>query len=123
MAAPDDLERSVPASDPLVGSLTVHDRRVDDDGVEHVRFVTRGLPSLYLPHRFTARIEDGYCLMRSDRRLFVVVMAARPEGDRTRYLHCEAVPRRPGVVLRRLMQHDVRVDVDGFERWLTAGSR
>ncbi len=110
-----DLERSVPAADSLVARLRVGSRRRDDDGVEHL--VATAWAPFGLPTRFDVRIEDGFCLMRGRGRLFVVVMAARPEpGGGTRYCHVEAVPRRAARPLRPLLTRIVAHDVEGFGR-------
>jgi len=95
-----DLEHSVPAFDAQVERLRITERRPDSDGsAERVTFIATN-HHLSLP--FTARIEDGWCLMQSRLRLFVVVMAAVPQGaDRTRYAQLEAVPLPGGRFLAR----------------------
>ena len=114
-----DLERSVPASDRLVGSIEVRDRERLGDGSERLRISTRS--SFGLPQPFDVRVEDGFCLMRAAARLYVVVMAAEPDpadAARTRYAHVEAVPRTVGRPLRRIMERVVADDVKGFARYL-----
>jgi len=79
-----DLERSVPAFDPMVRSLRVLAR-------EGERLtVATWMPRLPIPLRFQVELRDGWCLMRS--RLYLVGMAAVPLGDQTRYAHLEGLP-------------------------------
>ena len=63
-------------------------------------------------------LEDGFCLMQSTARLYLVGMAAVPEGDRTRYAHAEGVPRRGFGWMRGVQQRLVRADVRGIRREL-----
>ena len=110
-----DLERSVPAFDPNVGALVVEQR----DGE---RLVVRARSPRGLPSRFDVDLtDDGWCLMVERHRLFTVVMAAVPDGGRTRAIHVEAVPRRVGRLLRPLMRRNVRLDVEGIRRQLGLG--
>jgi hypothetical protein len=117
-----ELERSVPAADRGVRAIRVLDRSISDDGAELLDI--RAWTTFGLPQRFDVRVEEGFCLMRGRGRLFVVVMAAEPVADdptRTRYAHVEAVPRRGGGLLRRVMQPTVESDVRGFHRYLQEG--
>ncbi len=61
---------------------------------------------------FRVRIEDGFCMMSGKARLYLVVMAAVPEdgGERTRFLHLEAIPLPGTRPLRRSLQHEVDSD-------------
>jgi hypothetical protein len=110
----EDLERSVPAFDPMVRSLRVLAR----EG-EHLTVAT-WMPHLPIPLRFEVELRDGWCLMRS--RPYLVGMAAVPiEGDRTHYAHLEGLPvgRLPVLrPLRPLFRHIVHGDVDGISRAL-----
>jgi len=113
-----DLERSVPAADKLVRRIRVDERRRLDDGVEELRF--RSSSPLGLVARFTARVEDGFCLMQATRRLYVVVMAAEPTDDgRTRFGQLEGVPRRGTRFLRPIMRLVVGDDIKGFRRYVS----
>lgn len=105
-----DLERSVPAFDAQVDQLRITARRPEPDGVgEHIAFRTT---RHHVPLRFRARLEDGWCVMQARGRIFVVVMAAMPEGpDRTRYAQLEAVPRPGGRLLVRRFTRDVHHDI------------
>lgn len=115
-----DLERSVPAADKVVRRLRIKERRVIADGVEELRFTASSPIGLITP--FTARLEDGFCLMRAKWRLYVVVMAAEPTDDgRTRFGQIEAVPRRGGRLLRWLMRITTADDVKGFRKVATGG--
>jgi hypothetical protein len=113
-----DLERSVPAFDAQVDRLRITARRADSDGVgERISFTAT---NRHVPIPFTARMEDGWCLMRARGRAFVVVLAAIAEGpDRTRYAQLEAVPLPGGRFLQRSLTRDVRNDIAGIRRLLT----
>ena len=114
-----DLERSVPAADKLVRSLRIRSRAQLDDGVEELRFTAVSLAG---PTPFTARLEDGFCLMQARARLYVVVMAAEPvDDDRTLFGQLEAVPRRLGRVLRPLMRLTTGDDIKGFRKVAAGG--
>ena len=109
-----DLERSVPAFDPMVRSLRVLAR----DG-EQLTVATQ-MPHLPFPLRFQVELRDGWCLMRS--RPYLVGMAAVPlPGDRTHYAHLEGLPVRGLPVLRPLRPLFRRVvtgDINGISRAL-----
>lgn len=111
-----DLERSVRSFDQQVTSIRVRSREATDEpGVERLRITatTRGV----VPLRFDVRLEDGFCLMRGRARLYLVVMAAVPEGDnRTRFLHMEGVPLPGGRLLRPILQREVRSDLRNLKR-------
>ena len=114
-----DLERSVPAADKLVRRILMKSRRRLDDGAEELRF--RSTSPLGLFTSFTARVEDGFCIMQATGRLYVVAMAAEPTDDgRTRFGQLEAVPRRLGRLLRPIMRLTTADDVKGFRRYATA---
>jgi len=113
-----DLEHSVPAFDRRVDRLRITARRPAPDGVaEDISFVaTRHRVSL----PFTARLEEGWCVMRARGRIFVVVMAAVPEGaGRTRYAQLEAVPLPFGRLLQPHFGRDVQHDVKGIRSLLS----
>ena len=113
-----DLERSVPAADKLVRAIRMTSRVRLDDGAEELRF--RAVSPLGLVTPFTARLEDGFCLMQATRRLYLVVMAAEPTADgRTRFGQIEAVPRRAGWLLRPIMRLTTADDVKGFRKVAT----
>ena len=115
-----DLEHSVPAFDRRVDRLRITARRPARDGdAEDLSFVaTRRRLSLL----FTARLEDGWCVMRARGRMFLVVMAAVPDGaGRTRYAQLEAMPRPGGRLLQRHFSRDVQHDVKGIRALLSPG--
>jgi hypothetical protein len=112
-----DLERSVPAFDPMVASL-----RVLSQQGERLTVVTR-MPLLPLTLRFQVELRQGWCVMRS--RAYLVGMAAVPQGEQTRYAHLEGLPWRGGRLLRLLRPLFRRVvggDVRGIVRTLAARS-
>ena len=117
-----DFERSVPAFDTSVTRIRVANRRpaAQEPGVEHV---TMTATSFRLPVPFTVRVEDGYCLMQARGRLYLVVMAAEPEenGERTRFLHMEAVPLPGTRWLRRRIAREVSADFNNVRRLASAG--
>jgi hypothetical protein len=109
-----DLERSVPAFDPMVRSLRVLAR----DGEQLI--VATQMPHLPVPLRFRVELRDGWCLMRA--RPYLVGMAAVPLlGDRTHYAHLEGLPlHRPPILrpLRPLFRRIVSGDINGISRAL-----
>jgi len=108
-----DLERSVPAFDPMVRSLRILSRRGER------LTVSAGTSGTPFSQRFEVALRDGWCLMRS--RLYLVGMAATPLGDRTHYVHLGGLPYRgasPLRVLRPLLRRVVGTDVDGIAREL-----
>lgn len=109
-----DLERSVPAFDPMVRSLRVLAR----DG-ERLTVATQ-MPHLPFSLRFQVELRDGWCLMRA--RTYLVGMAAVPLDDgRTLFAHLEGLPigrlslLRP---LRPLFRRVVTGDINGISRAL-----
>ena len=107
-----DLERSVAAFDPTVGHVRIRRRDGSRLRITSGPFARGpGLP-------FDVLLEDGFCLMQSTARLYLVGMAAVPDGDRTRYAHAEGVPRRGFGFTRRLQERLVRADVEGIRRAL-----
>jgi hypothetical protein len=109
-----DLERSVPEFDRLVRRIRIRSRRPDvGDGAERldVQAWEVGLP---VPLRFDVRLEPGLCLMRGWGRLYFVGMAARPEGDRTRFRHVEGVPLPGARLLRPVFRRTTSDDMAGL---------
>jgi hypothetical protein len=113
-----DLERSVPAFDPMVRSLRV----LSHEGSRLV-VVTR-TSILPLSSRFEVELRDGWCLMRS--RTYLVGMAAEPLGERTCYAHLEGLPyHRPQALrlLRPVFRGVVGGDIRGVVRTLAIPRR
>jgi hypothetical protein len=113
-----DLERSVPAFDPMVGSLRI----LSHEG-ERLTVATR-TPLLPVPLRFEVELRAGWCLMRS--RTYLVGMAAVPLGEQTHYAHLEGLPWRGGPplrLLRPLFRRVVGGDVRGIVRALAPPPR
>lgn len=120
-----DLERNVRLYDSDVRAVEIKSRRGNDLLIRSV-----GTTKLArLPLWFDVRLESGWCWMVSRPQLYLVGMAAEPEGDRTRFAHLEgAVLSRPrwldplarvvelGSALRH--RYHVPTDVDGIERGL-----
>jgi hypothetical protein len=113
-----DLERSAPAFDTDVHALQIRKR----DG-DRLRIRANG-PwwALHAPLGFDVELRPGWCWMVSP--LYVVGMAAEPDGDRTHYGHLEGVVGhrrwlRPLLAASRYRhRHHVPRDVDGIERAL-----
>ena len=103
-----DLERSIPAFDPMVGSLHVVERHGD-----RLVAATTGPYRIPGPH-FDVELQDGWCWMQS--RLYLVGMAAVPEGDRTRFGHVEGAPFAPWSMLRPLFRRIVATDQRNLAR-------
>jgi hypothetical protein len=87
-----DFEGALSGFEVSVGGARVIER----DG-ERVTLESR-LPVLRTRQRVDIHVRDGWCLMQG--RGFVAGMAARPEGERTRFAHLEAA-RIPGAALTR----------------------
>jgi len=107
-----DFERSVPTFDPVVTKVV---ERARAGG--HVRLTAwsgRFLPGL----PFEVDVEPGFCWMRSRWRIYVVGMAAVPDGDRTRVAHLEGSTLPGARLLRRVMVRMVAADVAGMHRLL-----
>ena len=71
-------------------------RVVERDG-ERLTLESR-VPLLRVRQRVDVHLREGWCLMQG--RGFVAGMAARPEGERTRFAHLEAA-RVPGAAITR----------------------
>jgi hypothetical protein len=114
-----DLERSTPRFDSQVDRVVIRHREEQRD-VTHLRMSATS-HGISLP--FRVRIEDGFCLMRGMARLYLVVMAAVPEdgGERTRFLHMEAIPLPGTGRLRRFIQHEVDSDFSNLKRLAESG--
>jgi hypothetical protein len=114
-----DFENFTPRFDNQVDRVVIHHREEQGD-VTQVRMTAT---SHGVPLRFRVRIEDGFCLMSGRARLYLVVMAAVPEdgGERTRFLHMEAIPRPGTGHLRRFIQHEVDSDFSNLKRLAESG--
>jgi hypothetical protein len=86
-----DFEEGVPRIEILIGSARVLSREGD-----RLRVLVKPRP-LGPAQQLEVVLRPGWCWMQS--RLGIAAMAARPEGDRTRFGHLEAI-RMPG---RRLL--------------------
>jgi hypothetical protein len=109
-----DLEHSVPEWDRDVARI-----RIVRSSGERLR-VHSWSPRVPVPLGFDVTLRPGWCWMAS--HLYVVGMAAVPDGDRTRFAHLEGFVA-GGPLLRlsrwRHRAHVVR-DVDGIERGVAA---
>ncbi len=114
-----DFENFTPRFDSQVDRVVIHHREEQGE-VTHVR-MTATSHGISLP--FRVRIEDGFCMMSGKARLYLVVMAAVPEdgGERTRFLHMEAIPRPGTRRLRRSLQHEVDSDFSNLKRLAESG--
>jgi hypothetical protein len=77
-----DLEEGVPQFEPFVVAVQLIER----DG-ERLRIVVETPRGLHIPMAVVLR--DGYCLMQSED--VSIGMAARAEGDKTRFAHFESL--------------------------------
>ena len=122
-----DFEGAVPIYEADVASIRI--RRHEGDRLD---IVARG--PWWLGRRwvgFDVELRPGWCWMVARRpQLYVVGMAAVPEGDGTRFAHLEGVvlpsPRWAAPVVRPILavsrfrhRHHVPRDVDGIERLLS----
>lgn len=107
-----DLEHSVPAFDGLVASLRV----VSRDG-DRLVVMARSVLARRAT-RFDVELGDGWCWMES--RVYLVGMAAVPDGERTRFANLEGVPfSSPATrALRPLFRRVVAADARGIARCL-----
>jgi len=118
-----NLERA-PEFDTDVHSVKVVSREGDSLRIK-VRADVLGLA--LPPTSVAVELREGWCWMRSP--LYVVGMAAVPEGDRTRFGHLEGVPLHGPPLVQRLLRpvawisrrrhrYHIPHDVDGIERAL-----
>jgi hypothetical protein len=77
-----DLEEGVPQFEPAVLAVQILER--DGERLQVVVQTARG-PEIPM----TVVLRDGYCLMQSEH--VSIGMAARPEGDKTRFAHFESL--------------------------------
>ncbi|HLI74636.1 MAG TPA: SRPBCC family protein [Acidimicrobiales bacterium] len=115
-----DLPHAVPRFDTQVRRLEVRSRWTEGDAE---RLVITAWSGPGVPLGFDVWLEDGFCLMRGRHRLYVVVMAARPEGDgtRTRFAHVEAVPLPGARLMRGALKRAVDADMRNLARLAASG--
>jgi hypothetical protein len=114
-----DLEMSIPRFDTQVRRVRVVARH-SEDGAERLRIRSTAF-GVSLP--FDVRLEDGFCLMQARARLYVVLMAAEPHdgGERTRFLHLEAIPLPGSSLLRGIILRGVHGDFRNLARLAAQG--
>jgi hypothetical protein len=115
-----DLEHSVPTFDANVASLRIIEGREPSHRRVRTRSTFRGL---FLPLNFDVDLEDGWCWMVSRPQLYVVGMAAEPNGDRTHWAQLEGFAGSAPSVLRPVLaatrwrhRRHVLHDIDGIAR-------
>ena len=107
-----DLEEGTPQWEKNVAALAILEREDDRLEVE-----IRSPFGVRL--RARAILRPGWCVMQGS--LFVVGMAATPEGERTRFAHFEAL-RLPGSgVLRPVLRHRIHHEFEALERLAQGG--
>ncbi len=114
-----DLERSVPAFDRDVADLRVVRRRPADPATpaadpagagagavaERLRIHTRSTARmLWVPGVLDVDLAPGWCWMASRPQVYIVGMAAEPDGDRTRFAHLEGFGFRARGPVRQLLR-------------------
>lgn len=127
-----DFERSVPAADSDVARLHITRRRGDPATGERLRFVSwQTARVLWLPAVLDVDLSPGWCWMVTRPQLYVVGMAAEPDGDQTRFAHLEGLavnaPRWARPLLRPVLagsrwrhRRHIPHDLIGFERFIAA---
>lgn len=108
-----DFEHAVPLFDSQLSRVKV--TRRDGDDVKMLVWAQH----VPVPLPITARVDPGFCLMRGRARTYLVVMAAVPADDesgRTRFVHCEAIPRRGLARVQPIIQRIVDADVRRLQR-------
>jgi hypothetical protein len=116
-----DLEASVPQFDRDVASIEILER----DG-DQLKIISRP-PLVPIPVRLDVELRAGWCWMVARPQLYVVGMAAEPEGEHTRFAMLEGVSLAGGDVLRPILapvntisrwrhRRHLRHDVDAIER-------
>ena len=115
-----DLENSVPAFDGQVRRLKIRERVGDD-----LSMTSWQGPGGMIPTKFNVRLEaNGWCLMTSPSRLYVVGMCADPVGDeQTHVAVLEAMPRRVGRLVTPFVRHHVEGDAGRIGHVLGVRSR
>lgn len=96
-----DLERSVPQYDGQVTGLRVVERSADGTRL-HVRATSRWNGRRGLP--FDVDLTEGWCWMVARPQVYVVGMAAEPDGDSTRMAHLEGIPLPAPRLLRKVLR-------------------
>ncbi len=104
-----DLEGGVPRFEPLVARTRIAWRHGE-------RLTLHAWSPAGMPSRFDVELRPGWCLMQEARRLYLVGMAAEPEGSQTRFAHLEGVPRAGGRLLAPLVGRAVENDLRNIER-------
>jgi hypothetical protein len=119
-----DLERSVPSFDVDVASLRIVDRPTPTGFRVHTRSSWR---ALFVPVAFDVDLEDGWCWMVSRPHMYVVGMAAEPDGARTRWAHLEGIALGGPALLRPVLslsnwrhRRHIGHDIDGIVRAVTS---
>ena len=121
-----DLETSVPTFDVDVASLRIVDRITPTRFRVSTRSTSR---VLFAPVNFDVDLEDGWCWMVSRPHLYVVGMAAEPDGDRTRWAHLEGIALGGPALLRPVLaisnwrhRRHIGHDIDGIARAVSSPS-
>jgi hypothetical protein len=118
-----DLPNSVPQFDRDVASIEILERHGD-----RLKIISRP-PLVPIPVRFEVELRQGWCWMVARPQLYVVGMAARPDGEHTRFALLEGLSFAGPKVLRGMLapvsaisrwrhRHHLPHDVDGLERAL-----
>lgn len=118
-----DLEHSIPTFDRTVASIRILETRGEKLRVRAGSTRQHG----FVPMTFDVDLDPGWCWMVSRPQLYVVGMAAVPDGGGTRFAHMEGLsipwaPLRP--LLRRFASRQarhVRSDLNGIERATATG--
>jgi hypothetical protein len=109
-----NIETSIPAFDRTVNRVDITDRSGD-----LVRMTVKSPFMPVLP--FRCHFGQRHVTMTGPARLYTVMFGVSALGpDRTLYVQCEAIPRRPGHLAARLIGRHVQHDANEVKRLIEA---
>jgi hypothetical protein len=101
-----DLPNAVPRFDRDVASIEIVEHHGD-----RLKIISRP-PIVPIPVRFDVELREGWCWMVARPQLYVVGMAAVPDGDRTRFALLEGIAIASSASLRSML-----APISAISRW------